>query len=119
MRTTLVSLGTAGDVAPVAALGAELCSRGHEVRMVVLDPWADLAASHGVEVVPLGAGSSAMWPDAPVLRRLAVAQPGAMYLAMRGSLARSAGHITGVLEHACTGSDLVVSGLVTDRKSVV
>lgn len=109
----LTALGSEGDVAPVVAIGRALAARGHDATIVVLDEYAHLVDAAGLRAEPVHAGPSALWPDVPLLRRLALAQPGAMYATMLVSFARIAPHTTDALLRAAVDADVIVSGLAT------
>jgi UDP:flavonoid glycosyltransferase YjiC (YdhE family) len=54
MKFALASYGTRGDVEPCAAIGRELLSRGHEVRIAVPPDLIGFLRSAGLEAVPYG-----------------------------------------------------------------
>ncbi|WP_394275755.1 glycosyltransferase [Luteococcus sp.] len=113
MRCTLVSIGSRGDVVPFVGLGQELASRGNRVRVVVLESGAPLVREAGLEACPVPRGTEALWPDSPGMRRLALAQPGAMWGQMTGRVTLAAGAILDTLTDALDDADLVVSGILT------
>lgn len=59
MRFVLASYGTRGDVEPCAALGRELASRRHDVRMAVPPNLVRFVESAGLEAVAYGSDSQA------------------------------------------------------------
>ncbi len=54
MKFLLATWGSSGDLHPFLSLGAELVRRGHSVKLVGLDSWADRVRSTGMEFVPSG-----------------------------------------------------------------
>lgn len=54
VRVGLVTLGSSGDVHPFVAVGRELVSRGHEVRLLVNEAFAETAQGTGIETLPMG-----------------------------------------------------------------
>jgi len=48
MRIDIVAVGSYGDVRPAVALGVGLLRDGHRVRIVTLDGFRDLVATHGL-----------------------------------------------------------------------
>jgi len=54
MKFVLVAHGTRGDVEPCAAVGVELCRRGHDVRMAVPPNLVGFVESAGVSAVAYG-----------------------------------------------------------------
>src|ERR1700742_1181188 len=54
MKFALASYGTRGDVEPSAAVGRELLSRGHEVRMAVPPELVGFVESAGLAAIPYG-----------------------------------------------------------------
>jgi UDP:flavonoid glycosyltransferase YjiC (YdhE family) len=53
VRVTLLTAGSRGDVEPYVALGAGLRRAGHDVRLATHPGFADLAARHGLDLVPV------------------------------------------------------------------
>lgn len=113
MRCCLVSIGSRGDVDPFIGLGQELARRGHQVRLVVLEPWAGLVGEAGLECHAVPLGAEALWPASPLVWRAMVAQPGLMYAGMVRQLGRAAPTIATTTAEAGRDADLVVSGLVS------
>ncbi len=56
MRVTMLSVGSRGDVQPVVALGEELVSAGHEVRVATFARFAAMVESQGLGFAPLAEG---------------------------------------------------------------
>ncbi|SIC47132.1 glycosyltransferase [Mycobacteroides abscessus] len=54
MKLVLAAYGTRGDIEPSVAVGRELQSRGHEVRMAVPPDLVGFAEDAGLEAVPYG-----------------------------------------------------------------
>lgn len=54
MRFALASYGTRGDIEPSAAVGRELLSRGHDVRLAVPPELVSFIESTGLAAVPYG-----------------------------------------------------------------
>jgi UDP:flavonoid glycosyltransferase YjiC (YdhE family) len=54
MIISVLASGSRGDVQPPAALATSLALRGHSVRLLANDVFADLVAGRGVEFKPLG-----------------------------------------------------------------
>ncbi len=48
MQITLIAFGSRGDVAPIVALGHELRTHGHDVRLASHAEFRDLATTHGM-----------------------------------------------------------------------
>ncbi|AQP45145.1 glycosyltransferase [Tessaracoccus flavus] len=113
MRVALSALGSAGDVAPVVAIGSTLRMRGHDVRVVALEEYAPLVERAGLHLEAVPGGASTLWPDISWLRGLALAQPGVMYATMMTSFHSLAPHTNEALRRAADGVDVIVSGLVT------
>lgn len=53
MRYALLTYGSRGDVQPLVALGAGLRRAGHDVTLAAPERFADFAAAHGLDFVPL------------------------------------------------------------------
>ncbi|MFK8114583.1 MAG: glycosyltransferase [Rubripirellula sp.] len=53
MRAILSAPGSRGDVNPMIAIGKCLLERGHEVVISLAEPYAEVAASQGLEVEPV------------------------------------------------------------------
>ena len=53
MKIAIFAIGSQGDVRPSAALGAGFVKAGHQVRLVTLPAFRDLAEEHGVEFAPV------------------------------------------------------------------
>src|SRR5512136_132914 len=53
MKIAIFAIGSQGDVRPSAALGAGLVSAGHQVRLVTLPTFENLASSNGMEFAPV------------------------------------------------------------------
>ena len=113
MKVVLVAVGSEGDVAPVVTIGHELSVRGHQVVVVALERYAETAGAAGLRLEPIRSSDSPLWPRSPVLRRLALAQSGAMFAAMLDSFRRLAPHTTRALLRAADGADVLVSGTAT------
>jgi rhamnosyltransferase subunit B len=54
VRVCLVTLGSAGDVHPMLALGQGLQSRGHAVTLMANPAWAELVQRTGLDFEPVG-----------------------------------------------------------------
>jgi sterol 3beta-glucosyltransferase len=54
MIISVLASGSRGDVQPPAALATSLALRGHSVRLLANDVFADLVAGRGVEFKPMG-----------------------------------------------------------------
>ncbi|HEX5472692.1 MAG TPA: glycosyltransferase, partial [Lacipirellulaceae bacterium] len=54
MLFILTALGSYGDVHPMVGLGSSLAARGHRVKIVTNPYFADIVATAGLEMVPLG-----------------------------------------------------------------
>ena len=113
MRCCLVSIGSHGDVAPFVALGQELRRRGHEVVLVVLQPYTHLVEAAGLRAAPVPLGTEALWPHQRLLRSLMLAQSGATWLGMSLQLGRAAATVVDTLLAAAKDADMLVSGVVT------
>ncbi len=113
MRFVLVGVGSLGDVLPHITLASELTSRGHRCIVIGLEPYAETAASLGVDYVSVPADTSALWPGDAMRRRLALAQPGLMYATMLRRLHGSAPLVNDVLLDVVKQGDVIVSGIVT------
>ncbi len=113
MRVVLAAVGSEGDVAPVVTIGHELASRGHDVVVVALPRYAGSVARAGLELEPIRADHSPLWPENPALRRVALAQPGAMFATMLASFRRLAPHTTRAILRAAQPADVLVSGTAT------
>lgn len=68
LRCCLVSIGSRGDVTPFIGLGQALQRRGHQVGLVVLQPWAQLVRDAGLDCHPVPLGNEALWPASGPLR---------------------------------------------------
>ena len=53
-EVVLVTVGSWGDLFPLAGLGAELVSRGHKVALAASPAWSDIAEEAGLDFVPVG-----------------------------------------------------------------
>ncbi|WP_170990750.1 glycosyltransferase, partial [Herbidospora galbida] len=53
MRVLIIGIGTRGDVAPYAGLGARLHEAGHEVTIAAHEPYRELVTSAGLACLPL------------------------------------------------------------------
>jgi UDP:flavonoid glycosyltransferase YjiC (YdhE family) len=60
MKFVLACYGTRGDIEPCAAVGRELLSRGHDVRMAVPPNLVGFAESAGLAAVAYGLDSQAV-----------------------------------------------------------
>lgn len=108
----LVAIGTRGDVEPFARLGSALVGRGHRVSAAVLADGEARMRAAGVEATVVGPPSDrAMWSTSALVRTLAHANPGLMYLQMRARLARIAPTIAAGLRPLLAGTDAVLVGL--------
>ena len=56
MRVTLLTVGSRGDVQPLAALGLGLQDAGHRVRLATHPRFASLVACHDLDFAPLAEG---------------------------------------------------------------
>jgi UDP:flavonoid glycosyltransferase YjiC (YdhE family) len=56
MQLTLLAIGTRGDVQPMLALGCELVTAGHEVRILTHPRYEQLTALAGLPFAPLSQG---------------------------------------------------------------
>jgi rhamnosyltransferase subunit B len=54
MNILLVTLGSYGDVFPMAGIGAKLAQRGHSVTLFTNEHYRPLARQHGLGFVPVG-----------------------------------------------------------------
>lgn len=117
MRFCLTALGTLGDVRPVVAVGRRLADAGHDVTLVTMADYARVVRSAGLATEPVQAPSSDLWPAAGWARRIALAQPGVLYAALRRGYARVGPAIAAALLAGAEGADLVVAGTAT-RKAV-
>jgi vancomycin aglycone glucosyltransferase len=103
LQILLSTIGSRGDVQPLAALGRELMRMGHRVRMCVPPDFRQWLEGMGMEVTPVG----------PELRQFAAArpaQPPAMTAEMRRRMA--AGTVAmqfEALEQAASGCDVIVA----------
>lgn len=113
MKVVLVAVGSEGDVAPVVTIGHELSQRGHDVVVVALEHYAASVRRVGLRLEPIKAAAAPLWPESPALRRLALAQPGAMFATMLRSFQRLAPHTTAALLRASQDADVLVSGTAT------
>ncbi len=113
MKFVLTGVGSMGDVLPHISLASELTSRGHRCVVIGLAPYAQTAASLGVDYVSVPAGTSALWPADAMRRRLALAQPGLMYATMLRRLRGSAPLVNDVLTDVVERGDVIVTGIVT------
>ncbi|AEB11898.1 glycosyltransferase [Marinithermus hydrothermalis] len=71
MQVAIVAVGSRGDVEPYVALGAGLVARGHEVRMLAPQGFAELIAPFGLEYLPLGENPRALLEALEVRRAFA------------------------------------------------
>ncbi len=60
MKIALLTLGTRGDVQPFAVLGKALKKRGHDVTLSSAKNFESLAASYGLDFVPVDADFQAL-----------------------------------------------------------
>jgi len=60
MKITLLTLGTRGDVQPLAALGEALLARGHEVALCTARNFEGLVAEYNVNFIPIEADYEAI-----------------------------------------------------------
>lgn len=103
LQILLSTIGSRGDVQPLAALGRELMRMGHRVRMCVPPDFRQWLEGMGMEVTPVG----------PELRQFAAArtaQPPAMTAEVRRRMA--AGTVAmqfDALEQAASGCDVIVA----------
>jgi UDP:flavonoid glycosyltransferase YjiC (YdhE family) len=68
MKFALACYGSRGDIEPCAAVGRELLSRGHDVRMAVPPELIDFVQSAGLEAIAYGPKVQSFW-DAEFLRK--------------------------------------------------
>lgn len=54
MIISLLAIGSRGDVQPIVSLAAHLVARGHVVRLIAPDAYAELVAGRGVDFFPMG-----------------------------------------------------------------
>lgn len=113
LRCCLVSIGSRGDVTPFIGLGQALQRRGHQVGLVVLQPWAQLVRDAGLDCHPVPLGDEALWPASGPLRAAMTAQPGLMWAGMTRQVARAAPAIIDTMVCAARDADVLVSGLLT------
>jgi sterol 3beta-glucosyltransferase len=53
MKTTLIAMGTRGDVQPFIALGLGLQAAGHAVQLIVPEAFHALVTRHGLKCIPI------------------------------------------------------------------
>ena len=60
MHTTILALGSRGDVQPLATLGKALRAAGHQVRLISFENFAGLAAAHDLDFHPIRGDAEAI-----------------------------------------------------------
>lgn len=104
--------GSAGDLVPCLRLAAALSGRGHRATVVALSDYAPRhPQSFDVHTIP--GGEDTLWPRNPLLREVALANPGALYLTMRRKLAQFAPQVNDALLHLVDADTVLVSNSVT------
>jgi sterol 3beta-glucosyltransferase len=112
MKIVITAIGSRGDVQPFVALGGGLRRAGHDVRILTHEIYGDLAASLGLDLLPLsgdirGIIASAPKESDPLLRR----GPIAMYREnQRNARAMAASWMREVLEGCRTADAVIVTG---------
>ncbi len=71
MQVAIVAIGSRGDVEPYVALGAGLVARGHRVRLLAPQGFADLVERFDLEYLPLGEDPRAVLEALEVRRAFA------------------------------------------------
>lgn len=117
MRIAVMTLGTRGDVHPVAALGAELSRRGHHVRLGVSVNLADVPVRLGLDAVGIGWDTQRVIGSAAGQDWVRSGDPAAFTRGLR-EIAREHDERldTEVLE-VCAGADAVVAGVLLESRA--
>ncbi|MGV0607714.1 glycosyltransferase [Mycolicibacterium sp. XJ1904] len=121
MKIVLASYGTRGDVEPCIALGRELSSRGHEVRVAVSPNFVDFAEAAGLVAVAYGPDPK-YWQDLhrEVLTRLSrfFRKPRELVRLGREDwalLRQSWEETSETLKSLAQGADLLFSGVIGEE----
>lgn len=107
MKITAIGIGTRGDVEPLADLGKEIISRGHEFRVASFEKFKPLIESKGVKYIHLDG-------DANRLMKLLVTNYKTSMDFMTGcvKLFKENPQYMKQLEEAIQGSDFVLYGML-------
>ena len=114
---TILTSGTRGDIQPLVALGLGLQLRGYAVRVLTHEPFRQMIAEHGLELVPLDGNPNDLFsrPDL----RAALTYDGGLLRSARGTLdyLRAARPLFARMLHSawrgCQGSDALIVSLPT------
>ncbi|WP_432560683.1 glycosyltransferase [Granulicoccus sp. GXG6511] len=112
MKFVLVGTGSAGDLVPCLRLAGALARRGYQPTVIALEDYAPRQRfDFPVHTIP--GGEDSLWPRPRVLRKVSLANPGAMYLAMRRKLAQLAPRVNDALLELVDADTTLVSNSVT------
>ena len=120
MKITLIAYGTRGDVQPMLSLAWVLRERGHEVRLLAPENFADWILRTRVPFAPLPGDAQALLSAEPAQRMLARGDIGSFFqwLAVEEQPYRVA--MRQVVIDACEDADAIVAHtLMQDRAAAV
>lgn len=105
-EVVLATVGSWGDLFPMAGVGAELVSRGHKVTLAASPAWSDIAEEAGLDFVPVGrrVGFEEFADNPKIFGKM----PFGLRAALRGFLFDQIDAVTGDLRTALDGADVVV-----------
>jgi UDP:flavonoid glycosyltransferase YjiC (YdhE family) len=112
MKFALAVHGTRGDVVPCAAVGLELQSRGHEVRVAVPPDLLEFVESSGLTPVPYGPDAQAMHEKDFVHNFWNIMTPIKVVHAAKGYLSQVWAEMGATLISLADGADLLLTGMI-------
>lgn len=117
MRITLMTLGTRGDVHPVAALGAELRRRGHWVRLGLSVNLADVGTRLGLDAVPIGWDTQRVIESAVGQDWVRSGDPAAFTRGLRDIARTHDDRLDGEVLDVCADADAIVAGVLLESRA--
>ena len=112
MRFALAVHGTRGDVEPCAAVGVELCRRGHEVRIAAPPDMLAFVQSAGLSAIPYGPDGQAMHGEDFVHNFWNIKTPIHVLRAAKEQLNQVWAEMGNTLASLAEGTDLLLTGMI-------
>jgi sterol 3beta-glucosyltransferase len=113
MRIAVLALGSRGDVQPLIALAVSLAKRGHDVRLVTHDNFAEIAAGRGVAFEAVTGDLRVVLSGADGKRMTASGRNRLTALAAMRAIARQARDWWIQLRDLSAGAEMLVSSATT------
>ncbi|WP_437679653.1 glycosyltransferase [Sorangium sp. So ce131] len=115
MKTTVLALGSRGDVQPAVALGKALAGRGHDVRVLAGKSFAPWIAEHGLTAIPASVDSvDIMESDLGKEWVSRGTNPLAQSRVLQRLIERFGAAMVDDALRACEGAELILSSFTSD-----